>query len=269
MNEIETMMTAVLDCRRVDLIAERKTLTNAQQSRLNEMINRRAQGEPLQYIIGTCDFMGIPLKVDPHVLIPRPETEGMVDTAIRKLKTIDQIKPIKILDLGTGSGNIAISLAKHLNRGHITAVDISREAIDVAQENAGTHGLSRFITFIEGGMDEHLRFCVEKNIKYDMVISNPPYIADHLVDKLPGEVRKEPEVALRAGNDGLKFHSIIIENSHRVLKDDGWLIFEIGDQQRIAVGKIIGSIKRYEHVEFYKDYAGTDRYVCARVGNNG
>ena len=147
MNEQEQILMDVLECRRVDLLVNKPTLNPSQEKRLQEINFRRAQGEPLQYILGSCEFMGLKFLVDGRVLIPRPETEILVEAVVEKLKNYAE-RPIQILDLGTGSGNITISLAKAIPQARLTSVDVSAKAIELAQKNAVIHVIDNKIQFV-------------------------------------------------------------------------------------------------------------------------
>jgi release factor glutamine methyltransferase len=264
MTEQEWMLTSLLECRRVDLYAGRKALTPAQERRYVSMQMRRQEGEPLQYILGHCDFMGIRIDVDARVLIPRPETEILVEIALAKAKSFLSGRPLRVLDLGTGSGNIAITLAHYLKYTEVTAVDISSEALALARHNAGSQGVDRRIDFIESDMTLFLEGEASAGEWFDVIISNPPYIPTFQLGRLPRDVRQEPQIALDGGGGGLRFLRVLIAGAHRHLAENGWLLLEIGDGQREAVEEIFVQHPRYQNVRFHKDYVQTDRVVSAR-----
>jgi release factor glutamine methyltransferase len=258
MNEREQMLTTILDCERVDLYADKKPLTPAQEEKYMAMLKRRSLGEPLQYIIGTSGFMGLDFKVNPCVLIPRPETEILVEEAVKVLK---KFKPApRILDLGTGSGNIAVSIAKFLDQAKVVAVDISKEALKLAEENAKANNVLERIEFVY----EDMKGFLEKDFApFDMIISNPPYIKTRDLFKLPVDVRREPELALDGGQDGLVFYRTIISRAPQLLRKNGFLFLEIGDNQDKDIKYLLDLSKNFKKVSFIKDYVGTNRVVVA------
>ena len=257
------ILTSILNCPRVDLYARELDLSMEQKDRYDRMLQRRANGEPLQYILGQCDFMGIQLDVDARVLIPRPETELLVELAIRELKTLRFGRPLRILDLGTGSGNVAIALAQFIDRARITSVDISSEAIEVARRNAAVHDVEHRIHFIREDMVHLLQHDNPDGPPYDLIISNPPYIKTSHLASLPRDVQREPVIALDGGEDGLYFYRQIIEKGPRFLERRGLLLMEIGDGQGPAIEEIFHKNKYYSNVRFEKDYTNIDRIVAA------
>lgn len=265
MNEEDLMLTSVLHCRRVDLATESKELTGAQQKELGLMVERRAHGEPLQYIIGHCDFMATSLIVDKRVLIPRPETELLVELAIKEIKLLRSNCPIRVLDLGTGSGNIAITMAKNIPNSFITAIDDQKDALALSLINAKDNNVEQRIEFFCKDMTEYLKETCEGNNKFDCVISNPPYIKTSDLNRLPDDIQREPRVALDGGIDGLKFYRPIIRYAHQILKTKGLLILEIGDGQYGDIEKMFEQYPQYTDVSFHKDYVGTDRLVTAQL----
>jgi len=263
MTENELMLTSVLDCRRVDLVADPRKLTPVQESRYRQMQKRRAQGEPLQYITGQCEFMGILLAVDARVLIPRPETEILVELAVEKTRSLSATGTVNILDIGTGSGNISIALSKNIKNAIVTTVDISNDALVLAEQNADTNDVRQRIKFVCDDMDVFLRKAAGRGETYDMIISNPPYIPTAQWTQLPDDVRQEPRAALDGGRDGLHFCRMIIQNAYRALRPGGFLIMEIGDGQREYIETIFRDNPYYSRINFHKDYVGTDRIVIA------
>jgi len=263
MDEKDQILISILKCRRVDLAISPKKLTAAQGSRFNKMVRRRAQGEPLQYVIGQSDFMGTILSVDKRVLIPRPETELLVEFAIEKIKLTRTDHALRILDLGTGSGNIAITLAKHIPSSSITALDIHKDALILALKNAKENSVVQRIEFLCEDMIKYLKEAFLRNIKFDMIISNPPYIKTSNLDHLPIDVRQEPKLALDGGSNGLKFTRSIIHYAHCILKPRGSLLLEIGDDQSAPIEGIFKKYPQYNDVSFHKDYVGTKRIVLA------
>ncbi|MBN1870306.1 MAG: peptide chain release factor N(5)-glutamine methyltransferase [Candidatus Omnitrophica bacterium] len=264
MTENEIMLTSVLDCRRVDLAVNTRVLTPDQQARYDQMQARRNHGEPLQYIVGQWDFYGMTLFVDRRALIPRPETEILVDLAIHTVKSDPRKETLKALDLGIGSGNMTAALLKNLPHMTMTALDISDEALDLARQNAKHHGVESRVNFLCDDMARYLKEAVVKGEKFDMVVSNPPYIPTQQLGKLPIDVQQEPRIALDGGDDGLRFCRAIIEYAWQILQEKGFLAMEIGDGQRDDIAGIFAQYPQYREIRFFKDYVGTDRVVMAR-----
>lgn len=257
MTEQELLLTSVLNCRRVDLYLDRPKLSAAQKERLFEMYARRRAGEPVQYITGSCEFFGLDFLVDSRVLIPRPETEFLIETAFEK---IPYHSTFKILDLGTGSGNIPVVLAKTRPHAFVTTIDVSPEATGLARRNALMHHVEDRIEFVVADMTEYLKR-PESNPIFDLIISNPPYIPTSDIATLPREVQMEPRLALDGGPDGLKFYRATFAAAPRFLKSGGHLVLEIGSTQADALQKIIVEQLGAYASHFFKDYTGKDRVL--------
>jgi len=264
MTENELMLMSILKCRRVDLSIDRQKLTPAQQMRYNQMKTRRSFGEPLQYIIGQCEFLDVTLHIDRRALIPRPETEILTELAIERIKPISKKQVLKGLDLGTGSGNIAIALLKNISSLHMTAVDVSDEALALAEKNAGLNKVDARAEFVCDNLCSFLKRAVNQAEAFDFIISNPPYIPSQQLPELPVDVRHEPRMALDGGADGLKFYHEIIKYSWQIISDQGFIAMEIGDGQRRGIEAIFAQYPQYSGIKFYRDYVGTDRIVIAR-----
>ncbi|MCA9399179.1 MAG: peptide chain release factor N(5)-glutamine methyltransferase [Candidatus Omnitrophica bacterium] len=262
MNETEQMLTVILNCRRDELHLNKLFLTQSQQQTFDTMKKRRKAGEPLQYILGNCDFMGTLLKVDPRVLIPRPETEILVEKIQTQWRARKE-EPLHILDLGTGSGNIAIVLAKYFINASVTALDKSADALALAEENARDHKLTERIRFICGDMQNFLNRQMNPDEKFDMIVSNPPYIRTKDMNTLPDDVKQEPVMALDGGADGLEFYRMIISQAGDFLNPNGMIYFEIGDGQFPAVQRMFQDTNNFDNVAVIKDYRETDRIVVA------
>jgi release factor glutamine methyltransferase len=224
-------------------------------SRYSAMLDRRAAGEPLQYITGHRQFWGLDLEVNPSVLIPRPETEHLVEAAIELLRT----KPMaRVIDVGTGSGCIALALAKELPQVEIEAVDISPEALAVARGNAQRLGLER----VKCALSDLLEKFLHQDARFDMVVSNPPYVGESEADKLQVEVREhEPHCALFGGEQGLDIYRRLIPQAKQVLTPGGWLAMEIGFSQQAA---ILDLLSDWKEVRSIADLRGIPRVVVAR-----
>lgn len=219
------------------------------KEKLEEGLNKLKEGKPVQYIVGNVDFYDINLLVNPNVLIPRFETELLVEKTINYVK--NQTKKLEILDIGTGSGAIAITLAKHLNS-HVTAVDISKEALKIAQINAERNNTN--ITFIQSD--------ILKNVtgKFDIVISNPPYISkEENIDPLVKN--NEPAIALYADENGLYFYKNILENIKPYLKEKYLIAFEIGMTQASQIKNIAKKHFPHDKIIVKQDLTGRNRYI--------
>jgi release factor glutamine methyltransferase len=224
--------------------------TDMEQQFYEMVIARRASRIPLQHITGVQEFMGLEFKVNEHTLIPRQDTEFLVEEALRNLSD-----GMSILDMCTGSGCILLSLLKYSNECEGIGIDISEEALAVARENATRLGIEA--TFLCGDLFEPLKECG----LFDMIVSNPPYIETAVIDTLMPEVREhEPIRALDGSEDGLFFYRKIVDKSQEYLRKGGYLFFEIGYNQGEAVSKLMRDAG-FSHVEVYKDYAGLDRVV--------
>jgi release factor glutamine methyltransferase len=257
MDEIELLFTEALGCDRLSLYLNRnRRLDKNTACFISGALKRRISGEPIQYILGKTEFMGLEFKVEKNVFIPRMETELLVETAIHQLS----VK--KILDIGTGSGCIAVSLAKFLPNIEIDALDISYAAIKVARENARLNNVDDKINFIQSDLFDtyYLRAGT-----YGLIVSNPPYVPAEDINNLSIEVRSEPKISLNGGTDGLDFYRRLISGSAKFLKKGGLLILEIGFKQRKAIENLFQNSKNFEIIEVVKDYAGIDRVVVARV----
>ncbi len=233
-----------------------RVLTPDEQARYDSFIERRLTNEPIQYITGEQEFYGLALHVTPAVLIPRPETEHLVETVLGEL---DHEAPLNILDAGTGSGAIAIALAHHLSNAHITAVDISPAALQIAASNAARHNLAARIRFLESNLLEALAPCAAT---FDAVVSNPPYISTADRDTLHPQVREhEPATALFAGPDGMEVYRHLIPQAHAALKPRGLLALEIGHDQRDAIAALLSE---WNDLRFVKDLQQIPRVALAR-----
>lgn len=240
------------------IIYDNKQVTNAQRDEYIKNIKRLIIGEPLQYITGMQEFMKLKFLVNKNVLIPQPDTEILVGEAIEILQNIQN--PI-VLDLCTGSGAIAIAIAKYVQNVKIYATDISEDALEIARQNAKLNGVANNIKFIESDLFEEL-----KDMKFDVIVSNPPYIPTMGIKKLPKDVQNEPKIALDGGKDGLDFYRRIAKDGYKYLNRQGYLCLEIGYDQRINVKKIIDDQKRYVQTYSKKDLCQNDRIIVTQIG---
>jgi release factor glutamine methyltransferase len=261
--DAEVLLAHVIRKDRVWLFAHNTdTLNNDSASNYEHAVERRAKREPIQHIVGHQEFWGLDFTVSPDVLIPRPETELVVESAIR---AAGKMSGPLILDLCTGSGCIAISIAKHLVTSRIMATDRSGHALVVARENARNHGVADRIRFLEGDLFGPLE---ELDIqgKVDIIVANPPYVPARDLAALQSEVRDfEPETALIAGPQGTEIHQRIISTAPRYLKQHGLLIMEMGIGQTETLIQMVKASDAYDMPEVLKDLAGIERVIVAKT----
>lgn len=219
-------------------------------------IKKISTGIPIQYITNNQEFMNLNFYVDENVLIPQPDTETLVEEVINEYKE----KKCEILDLCTGSGAIAISLAKYINESNIVASDISMKALQVAKLNAEKNLVRKKIEFIESDMFNKIY-----KDDFDIIVSNPPYIKTKVIEKLDRQVKNEPYIALDGGADGLKFYKIIIENAYKYIKNEGKVFLEIGYDQKNELINLFKENNHYENIYSKKDLGGNDRIIVATV----
>lgn len=220
-------------------------------------VEKIKQGFPIEHITHQKEFMKLNFFVDENVLIPRQDTEILVEEVINIAKKNNYKK---ILDLCTGSGAIAISLAKYLPEAQLTAIDISNEALKISKKNAVINEVEDRITFINSDMFTNLN-----EEKFDIIVSNPPYIKTEIINELEEEVKKEPYIALDGGKDGLNFYKKIIKESYRYLKVDGYLCLEIGFDQKKDIIELIQDEKKFVKTYSKKDLYDNDRIIITRL----
>ena len=231
---------------------------------MERLIQRRISGEPLQYILGHQEFWSIDFKVDPRVLIPRPETELLVEQSLLILSKNSFKRIPSVLEIGTGSGAIAIALAKEVTNIFLVATDISREALRLAKENARSAGLGHQIKFVNGDLFSSLRSSKEEGT-FDMILSNPPYIHRLELQTLAREVKEyEPMIALDGGEDGLEFYRRMIPEAPFYLREGGWLLLEVGQGQGSLVSKWMEEEGDFLKPECILDLSGIERVVKAQ-----
>lgn len=233
-------------------------LTQKQEDKLSNYINKIREGYPLQYITKSQEFMRLSFYVDKNVLIPQPDTEILVETAIKTITELGirnklALDNIKVLDLCTGSGAIAISIKKYIPEVQVFASDISKNALKIAQKNANNNKVK--INFIESNMFKNI------SETFDVIVSNPPYIKTDEISKLSKQVQNEPKLALDGGKDGLDFYRIIAKEVTNYLNNDGALFLEIGFDQGQAVAEM------FKNSKIIKDYAGNDRVMVWITSN--
>ena len=237
------------------IVYDNKEIDKQQQWQYFVNIEKLTRGVPLQHITHRQEFMKMDFFVDENVLIPRSDTEILVEEVI---KIAQKYNSPRILDLCTGSGAIAISLKKFVPNADITAVDISEKALEIAKKNA--EKLEAKINFVKSDLFDKL-----DNRKFDIIVSNPPYIRKDEIKKLSEEVQKEPQIALDGGEDGLDFYRIITEQAINYLKTGSFLCFEIGYNQKNDVIKIIEDDQNYKNTYCKKDLYGNDRIIITQV----
>lgn len=255
--DTEVLLAFCLGCDRIEFIKNPdKSVSDSQMTAYQQMISRRLLLEPVAYITGRKAFWSFTLVVNPDVLIPRPDTEVIVEEALALCKAEAFISP-RILDIGTGSGAIALALAKELPDAQIIATDISEAALVVARENAYNLALEHSVTFLQGDLFDPVEGT------FDLIVSNPPYIDAEEYETLPAGVKNfEPQTALLAGQTGLEFYKKLIYQAHSHLKKNGWILFEIGAKQSENVRAILNGL--YDPSGVRADYAGLSRVIKGR-----
>ncbi|MBI2067314.1 MAG: peptide chain release factor N(5)-glutamine methyltransferase [Deltaproteobacteria bacterium] len=266
--DAELLLAHILKCARIDLYLKHDwRVGDKDLSLFRGLLQRRIKREPLQYIIGETEFYGLKFKVTPDVLIPRPETELLVEEAIKQIGAGAASSPptkIQILEIGTGSGCIAIALAKNIPHARITATDISDAALEIAQGNVIQNKAQTQIDFILSNIAPWRTFEAE-NRQFDLILSNPPYIAEEEIDRLEPEIKNfEPRQALNGGPFGLTQIQKIIQEAPPSLKEEGILLLEIGEDQGKEVARLIKEIPCLSLMEIKKDLSGRDRVVITQ-----
>lgn len=228
-----------------------RELTQSQLADYQALIDRRCQREPLQYILGTAQFMGVTLRAQPGALIPRNDTETLCEQALARMQGRE-----RVLDLCTGTGALAIAIALQFPGAQVTAADISADALAVARQNIADTGAR--VTLRQGDL-----FAAAAGERFDIIVSNPPYITAEEMADLQPEVRREPALALYGGSDGLDFYRRITREAPDYLSPGGWLLLEIGSAQAEAVSALLA--ERFEALAVYPDMQGLPRAVAARL----
>ena len=258
--DAEVLLSFCLGKERAELYRDLTVeLTDEQISRVLELTGRRKRREPMAYIRGFREFWSLNFIVTPAVLVPRPETECLVEEVISLRDSTREVKP-RILDIGAGSGAVCIAVASEWPDCEMVATELSAAALEVARSNAmKLLGPGREITFVQGDLYEGVEGV------FDIVCSNPPYISGAEYETLAREVTLyEPREALVAGPDGTEFHRRIADGAREKLKPGGWLVMEMGAEQRAALIAILEETKIFDDIRFRADYAGLDRVVVAR-----
>lgn len=238
---VELLLSHALHCQRIALYTDsNRQLAEADAQAFDVLLGRRMQHEPLQYIVGSTSFMGLPFRVDARVLIPRPETETLVEQVMIDLNGRPDEAPCAVLDVGTGCGCIAVALAKFVRRASVTALDASAEALEVARLNARVHGLEQELRFVFADLFGPLEEIL--GTPFTHIVSNPPYASAAEWETLEPEIRSfEPRDAVSDGSDGFRFHRRIAELAPALLGEDGKVFLEVGWGQAEEVRRILAA----------------------------
>jgi len=281
--EAEILLAHVLGFARIDLYLRYEQEVNEEaRAAFRALVRRRTEGEPARYLVGTCEFMSLAFKMTPDVLIPRPETERLVEEVVRRVRAAGRTPPgetagagapraaddagpagPEIIELCTGSGAVAVSLAVHVPGSRVTATDLSEAALEVARTNAEAHGVADRVRLLAGDLYDALDAADARPA--DFLLANPPYVAEGEWETLAPEIRRyEPRHALVAGPDGTEGIERIVKGAPAYLKRGGVMLVEIGEGQGRAVREMAEQTRGLEAVDILKDYAGHDRILSAR-----
>jgi len=263
--ETEILLSYSLEMSRSEIyLNSNRVLKDIEKKQLEKKIQKRIDKIPLQYITEHQEFMGMDFLIEKGVLIPRPETEILVEEVIKRLKNYKYSNNLKVVDLGTGTGIIAVSIAKFIEEIIIYATDISKKSLQVALKNAQKHYCKDKIIFLQGDLFKPFIGRIGKN-SLDGIISNPPYINSYDFKSLPPEIKNnEPKIALSGGIDGLDYYRKIIRKSPYYLKKSGFVALEVGAGQAKEVKELILKEHNFkQNVEIFKDYSGIERVVIA------
>lgn len=252
----ELLLADILKCKRLELyLMYDRPLTEKELTEYREYLKRRSTFEPAQYIIGTVEFYGLEFKVSPAVLIPRPETEILVEAVINSVNKEDELR---IMDIGSGSGNISIAIAVNLPNAFVTGIEISESAIKVAEENLKKYDLNKRVSFLNYDIlsvnrDEHSDF--------DIIVSNPPYVSKADYGKVQKEILNyEPDIAVTDFDDGYKFYREIISLSAQILKPNGKIFLEIAQGQSKKISEFMKE-NNFKEISIVQDYQKIDRVI--------
>ena len=262
--KIRLLAEHVLKMNKYELVTHHtKEISEEEFNNFNIGLEKIKNCIPIQYITNNQEFMKLNFYVDENVLIPQPDTEILVEEVIKYCLTTFQKSKVKILDLCTGSGAIAVSLAKYINNCEITATDISSKAISIAKLNAERNLVHTKINFIQSDMFDKI-----EAKDFDIIVSNPPYIEKDIIATLDAEVQKEPLIALDGGTDGLFFYRIILKNSGNYLVNNGKIFIEIGYNQKDSIFNLIRTSKDFINPVCVKDLANNDRLIICEKGDS-
>ena len=261
--DAEILLAWVLDCRRMELYTRwDQPVLQEERDRFREAVRRRATGEPVQYITGEQPFHDLRVQVDRRVLIPRPETEWLVERIFETIASSGSSRPLHVLDVGTGSGVIACALAAGWPRAEVWAVDVSRDALDLARVNAEAAGVAERVHFLEGDL---LQPVAEKTGFFDLVAANLPYIPSPVMESLPREVREfEPTLALDGGADGFRWVGTLIDEVAPLMAPKGWLALELDHYTVPLAVEALQRSRIWESVRAENDLTDKPRAVFAQ-----
>lgn len=242
------------------IIHDDEVLLSLQENEFFEKVNKLCSGVPIQYLTNSQEFMGVNFYVDKNVLIPQPDTEILVENVISIIKNLQKScqKEITVLDLCTGSGIIGVCLKKYLQNVNVLSSDISSNALEIAKKNANLQNVK--IDFIKSDLFENI------DEKFDVIVSNPPYIKTDKINELSKEVKNEPRLALDGGQDGLDFYRRIIKESTNFFRKTGYLALEIGYDQKEAVENLFKNFK-YKEIKIFKDLSDIERVIIGKYEN--
>lgn len=259
--DAELLLSNSLGIRRIDLYLDiDRPVLEDERKKFKEMMLMRKKRVPIAYILGVKEFWSMEIEVDPAVLIPRPETETMIEMV---LDIIPKTEPVTLLDLATGSGCIAIALAKEITTAHVWALDYSESALRIARRNAIKHKVCDRVSFLHSNWFEKLN-SEYSEIRFDAILSNPPYIPDNEIDALEPEIRLyEPRIALEGGKDGIDAYSTIVRDSLHFLRSGGFLCVEIGYNSGNAVRNLFVN-HGFSEVAVKDDLTGRERFVIGK-----
>ena len=262
--DAQVLLAHARGCPRIKLYTEfNEVLSDDQRAMMRELVKRRAAAEPVAYLVGHREFFSLEFQVTRHVLVPRPETEMLVLEVAERAKSLPAPK---ILDIGTGSGCIAVSLATQLPAAHVTAVDISEPALRIAEENAERHRVADRMRFLLGDLFAP----VPSGETFDFIVSNPPYVATEEMESLPPDVRKhEPRLALDGGPGGLAVLSRLLAEAPPFLNPGGWMFLEFSPEQAEPLRALAVRQSAFSQVEVIKDLSGKARVLAVRMRTTG
>lgn len=262
--DAEILLAHARGCQRIQLYTQfDELLSDAVRAQMRELVQRRAKSEPVAYLVGQREFFSLRFQVNRDVLIPRPDTETLVMEVLDAIKTLPEPK---VLDLCTGSGCVAIAVAKNSKKVEVTATDISTAAITVARVNAEYHKVTERTSIVESD----LFACISPEMKFDVIASNPPYIPSAEIDKLDAEVSKhEPRMALDGGPDGLDILRRIVTEAPKFAAPNAWLLLEFTPEQAEALESLVTVHGAYDQISIKKDLGHRARVLKARMNSNG
>ncbi|MGN6725510.1 MAG: peptide chain release factor N(5)-glutamine methyltransferase [Tepidisphaeraceae bacterium] len=263
----ELLMAHVLELPRIKLYTNyQQVLSDAQLTQLRELVKRAGEEEPIAYLTGRAHFFNLEFDVNRDVLIPRPDTETLVEHVMQLSRNVLGFESPRVLDLCTGSGCVAVAIAFHLKTAHVVASDISERALVVASQNVQKHGVGDRVTLVQGDLYDGVAGMVDPT-PFDVIVANPPYIATNQMASLPRNVKDyEPHLALDGGADGLDPHRRILQGTDRWLRDGGRVMMEIAFDQKEAALEMASQFPKLSDVKVIHDYSGNPRILLATKG---